>query len=195
MYGLPSCSWVQSYTGKSYMLIFSFFFLQYLQYHGLLRSRNFATMATWRNDFFSLLAYKRQGVVVRVPRKYWPEVGIFDVRKYLAAILCSFFTNWPWCYTSKDWLIFPFKAVIHGILATQKSNVFLIVHNVMNTLKAMTKTSPTNKMSLGSHGIVCGEGGGGGGEREGDSLPPPPPHPTPVPRVQSRDRQECFLAG
>ena len=36
----------------------------------------------------------------------------------------------------------------------------------MNTLKAMTKTSPANKMSLGSHGIVCGEGeGGGGGER------------------------------
>ena len=46
----------------------------------------------------------------------------------------------------------------------------------MNTLKAMTKTSPANKMSLGSHGIVCGEGeGGGGGEREGDSLPPPLP--------------------
>ena len=41
----------------------------------------------------------------------------------------------------------------------------------MNTLKAMTKTSPANKMSLGSHEIVCGEGGGGGGgEREGDSL-------------------------
>ena len=91
---------------------FFVFFLQYLQYHGLLRSRNFATMATWRNDFFSLLAYKRQGVVVRLPRKYWPEAGIFDVRKYLVAILCSFFTNWPWCYTSKDWLIFPFKAVI-----------------------------------------------------------------------------------
>ena len=46
----------------------------------------------------------------------------------------------------------------------------------MNTLKAMTKTSPANKMSLGSHEIVCGEGGGGGGgEREGDSLPSPPP--------------------
>ena len=68
---------------------FFVFFLQYLQYHGLLRSRNFATMATWRNDFFSLLAYKRQGVVVRLPRKYWPEAGIFDVRKYLAAILFS----------------------------------------------------------------------------------------------------------
>ena len=72
---------------------FRFFFLPHLQYHGLLRSRNFATMATWRNDFISLLAYKSQGVVVRVPRKYWPEAGIFDVRKYLAAILCSFFTN------------------------------------------------------------------------------------------------------
>ena len=135
-------------------------------------------MATWRNDFFSLLAYKRQGVVVRVPGKYWPEAGIFDVRKYLAAILCSFFTKWPWCYTSKDWLISPFKAVIHGILATQKSNVFLIVHNVMNTLKAMTKTSPANKMSLGSHGIVCGERGGAvGREMETLFLPPPPTLP------------------
>ena len=30
------------------------FFLPYLQDHGLLRSRNFVTMATWRNDVFSL---------------------------------------------------------------------------------------------------------------------------------------------
>ena len=57
----------------------------------------------------------------------------------------------------------------------------------------MTKTSPANKMSLGSHGIVCGGGGGGGGgEREGDSLSPPPPYPRPStptqrsPRVLSR---------
>ena len=83
--------------------------------------------------------------------------------------------------------------MIHGILATQKSNVFLIVHNVMNTWKAMTKTSPANKMSLGSHGIVCGEGGAVGREKE--TLFLPPPHPTPVPRVQPRDRLECFLAG
>ena len=34
------------------------------------------TMATWCNDF-SLLPYKRQGVVVTVSRKYWPEDGIF----------------------------------------------------------------------------------------------------------------------
>ena len=30
-------------------------FPPYLQHHGLLRSRNFATMATWRNDLSSLL--------------------------------------------------------------------------------------------------------------------------------------------
>ena len=71
-YGLPFCSLVQSCTGKSY----TFFFLLYLQYPDWLRSRNFATMATWCNDF-SLLPYKRQGVVVTVSRKYWPEDGIF----------------------------------------------------------------------------------------------------------------------
>ena len=147
-------------------------------------------MATWRNDFFSLLAYKRQGVVVRVPRKYWPEAGIFDVRKYLAAILCSFFTNWPWCYTSKDWLIFPFKAVIKTTFIAfwqlKNQTFFAIVHNVMNTLIAMTKTSPANKMSLGSHGIVCGGGGGGGGggEREKETLFLPPP-PTLAPSLDS----------
>ena len=55
----------------------------------------------------------------------------------------------------------------------------------MNTLKAMTKTSPANKMSLGSHEIVWGGGGGGGGgEREGDSLPSPPP-PTLPPSLES----------
>ena len=36
---LPFCSWVQSCTGKSYMSFF--FFLLYLQDHGLLRTRNF----------------------------------------------------------------------------------------------------------------------------------------------------------
>ena len=37
-------------------------FPPYLQFHGLFRSRNFATVATWRNDFSSLLLgslYKR----------------------------------------------------------------------------------------------------------------------------------------
>ena len=61
------------------MLIFSFLFLPYFQYHGLVRSWNFATMATWRNDFFF--------VVVRVPWKYRPE------KKYLAAILYVFFAQ------------------------------------------------------------------------------------------------------
>ena len=36
---------------KSMSYHFSFFYLPYLQDHGLWRSRNFATMATWRNDF------------------------------------------------------------------------------------------------------------------------------------------------
>ena len=35
--------------------LYHFFFLPYLQDHGLLRSRNFATMATWRNGFSSLM--------------------------------------------------------------------------------------------------------------------------------------------
>ena len=34
-----------------YMSIFFHFFLPYLQEHGFLRSKNFATMATWRSDF------------------------------------------------------------------------------------------------------------------------------------------------
>ena len=34
---------------------FVFFFVPYLQEHGLLRSKNLATMATWREDFSSLL--------------------------------------------------------------------------------------------------------------------------------------------
>ena len=48
------CSRVQSCTGKSYISIFSFFFVPYLQDHGLLRSRNFASMARWRKDFCTL---------------------------------------------------------------------------------------------------------------------------------------------
>ena len=54
-YGLPFCSWVLLCSRKSYMSIFFLFFLPYLQDHGLLRSRNYATLATWRNDFPSLL--------------------------------------------------------------------------------------------------------------------------------------------
>ena len=39
-------------THRKVMSIFSFFFcLLYLEDHGLLRSRNFATMATCRNQF------------------------------------------------------------------------------------------------------------------------------------------------
>ena len=52
-YGLSFCSWVQLCTGKSCMSMFNFF-LPYLQGHVLLRPRNFATMATWRNDVSSL---------------------------------------------------------------------------------------------------------------------------------------------
>ena len=46
-YGLLFCSWVQSCTGK----YFRFFFSAILAGLRLLRSTNFATMATWRNDF------------------------------------------------------------------------------------------------------------------------------------------------
>ena len=52
-HGLPFCFLVQSCTGKSNMSMFSFF-LPYLQGHGLLRSRNFATIAMWHNSFSSL---------------------------------------------------------------------------------------------------------------------------------------------
>ena len=38
-----------------------FFFLLYLQDHGLLRSRNFATMATWRKGFSSLMTRHYHG--------------------------------------------------------------------------------------------------------------------------------------
>ena len=47
--GLPFCSWswVQSCPQNSHI---SFFFLPYLQDQGLLWSKSFATMATWRNN-------------------------------------------------------------------------------------------------------------------------------------------------
>ena len=56
-YGLPFCSWVQWCTGKS--------FVSYLQDHGLLRSGNFASMATWRNDFSVCRAMNTWHIVVR----------------------------------------------------------------------------------------------------------------------------------
>ena len=42
---------------KVIRVIFFRFFLPYLRDHGILRSRNFDTMATWRNDFSSLQYY------------------------------------------------------------------------------------------------------------------------------------------
>ena len=56
-YGLPFCSWVQWCTGKS--------FVSYLQDHGLLRSGNFTSMATWRNDFSVCRAMNTWHIVVR----------------------------------------------------------------------------------------------------------------------------------
>ena len=44
---VPECNHVR----ESHASQFFRFFLQYFQDRGLLRSRNFATMATWRNDF------------------------------------------------------------------------------------------------------------------------------------------------
>ena len=43
------------YRKAIHVIFFFIFFLPYLQNHGLLRSRNFVIMVTWRNDFSSLL--------------------------------------------------------------------------------------------------------------------------------------------
>ena len=54
---------------------FVVFFLPYLQDHGLLRSRNRATIATWRNDFSSLQANKtRKRHIYRliIRTRWWP---------------------------------------------------------------------------------------------------------------------------
>ena len=48
--GLPFCFCVQSCIGKSYLTNFFVFFPVIFTGPRLLRSRNFATMATWRND-------------------------------------------------------------------------------------------------------------------------------------------------
>ena len=51
---VPVCNHAQeNHTCQS----LSFFFLPYLQDHNLLRSRNFATMATWHHNFSSLLPF------------------------------------------------------------------------------------------------------------------------------------------
>ena len=50
---LPFYSWEQLCT-----VIFFISFLPYFQVHGLLSSRNFVTMATWRKDFLLLTVYK-----------------------------------------------------------------------------------------------------------------------------------------
>ena len=50
---VPECNHAQESHTCHFFVVF---FLSYLQDHGLLRSRNFSTMATWRNDFFLLTA-------------------------------------------------------------------------------------------------------------------------------------------
>ena len=58
-YRLPCCSWVQSCTEEVIQTIFSFFFFFLAGISSglrLLRSRNFATMARWGNDFYFLLS-------------------------------------------------------------------------------------------------------------------------------------------
>ena len=62
-------------SGKSYLSFFSLF-LSYWKDHGLLRSRNFATMATWRNDFSSLLTTPHTNVIFSwkycsLPFEWW----------------------------------------------------------------------------------------------------------------------------
>ena len=58
-------------------------FPPYLQLRGLLRSRNFATMAKWRNDFSSLLLELMQ-------RRFW---ATHVNRKSILFLL-----KLPWCY-------------------------------------------------------------------------------------------------
>ena len=60
--GYRSVSGVQSWTGKTRVNFFVF--LPYVQDHGLLRCINFATMATWRNNFSSLLLLCRHPVIL-----------------------------------------------------------------------------------------------------------------------------------
>ena len=68
-YGLLFCFW------KVLLVIFSLF-LSYWKDHGLLRSWNFATMATWRNDFSSLLTTPHTNVIFSwkycsLPFEWW----------------------------------------------------------------------------------------------------------------------------
>ena len=92
-YGLPFCSWVQSYTevmhAKLFCFCLVFFFLPYLQDHALLRSRSFATMVTWRNDFSSLFLLIRSN-------SQFCECGYFKVAEHsLAVCECiSFAKSW-----------------------------------------------------------------------------------------------------
>ena len=83
-YELLFCSWVQSRTGKPYMSNFSlFFFLPYLQNHGLLRSRNFVTMVRWRNDIFSLLeTYKLNRSIWFYASTEWVEFYLEKMNKW-----------------------------------------------------------------------------------------------------------------
>ena len=67
-YGLPFSSCMNSTMHRKVIHVnFVGFFLPYLQDHGLMRSRNRATLATSRNDFSSLQANKtRQRHIYRL---------------------------------------------------------------------------------------------------------------------------------
>ena len=57
-----SVSGEKSYTGKTRVNFFVF--LPYLRDHGLLRSINFATMTTWRNNFSFLFLLRCHSVIL-----------------------------------------------------------------------------------------------------------------------------------
>ena len=63
-HGLPFCSWVQSGAEKPYMSMFSPFSAIFAGPR-LLRIKTFATMATWRDGFSSLLRKSRSRSIPR----------------------------------------------------------------------------------------------------------------------------------
>ena len=65
----------RSHACQIFSFFVLFFFLPYLQDHALLRSRSFATMASWRNDFSSVL------LLIRLNSRFC-DCGCFKVGEY-----------------------------------------------------------------------------------------------------------------
>ena len=71
-YGLLVSSWVQVHARDSHTC---HFVLPYLQDNGLLRSKSFATMATWHNDF-SYRPYSRYLTSLHVFKGWWDKSNV-----------------------------------------------------------------------------------------------------------------------